>query len=196
MIYSKEIWGPKAWNLLHAFSMNDSLKINNKKKHQYYIFYTSFIYILPCEICSKHYEEIIYYINPFIEKNITREYLIKWVFDAHNTVNSLLDKKEYLYNDFIKNHKTNNNDIYFILYYIYNNLDYDKISLFKYDNIYNFFINFCILYPNKNIKNNLKKLINSDDFKKIITPKDFKLWFKNNVLNIKNIIFYNNLLNN
>ena len=109
MIYSKEIWGPKAWNLLHSFSINNYLKINGKKKHQYYIFYTSFIYILPCEICSKHYEEIIYYINPFIEKNITREYLIKWVFDAHNIVNSLLDKKEYLYNDFIKNHKINNN---------------------------------------------------------------------------------------
>lgn len=195
MIYSKEIWGPKAWNLLHAFTMNNSLKINNKKKHQYYIFYISFIYILPCDICSKHYEEIIYYINPLIEKNINKEYLTKWVFDCHNTVNSLLSKKEYEYNKFIENYKINNNDIYFTLYQIYNNLDYTKISLFKYDNIFNFFLNFCILYPNKCIRINLKELINSNDFKKIITPNDFKIWFKENILKIKNIILSNKSTN-
>jgi hypothetical protein len=55
MNYGSIIWGSKAWHLLHAFSTK---KISDDKKHNYYIFYTTFIYLLPCIVCSEHYSII------------------------------------------------------------------------------------------------------------------------------------------
>ena len=60
MILGRKIWGPYAWHLLHTFSINNNFKISESKKHQYYIFYTSFAYVLPCMICRDHYYDIIY----------------------------------------------------------------------------------------------------------------------------------------
>lgn len=179
MTYPK-IWGPKAWNLLHSFSINNNLKIPISKKHNYYIFYTTFIHILPCPICSVHYSGIINYAEPLIEDKITRKYLKKWVFKIHNIINEILDKEEYSYKEFIdKEYIINHEDIFFIVHTVYLSFDYDNISLDKYDQIYNFFINFCLLYPDLKIRKILKKKINSKDFKKIETPNDFKKWFIN-----------------
>ena len=37
MIYNnREIWGPKAWHLLHSFSINNNFKIPQNKIHNYY----------------------------------------------------------------------------------------------------------------------------------------------------------------
>jgi hypothetical protein len=189
MIYGREFWGPKAWSLLHSFSINENKKISIRKKHNYYIFYTSFIHILPCEICREHYSDIIYHIEPLIEDKITRKYLIKWVFDIHNIVNDLLDKPQFPYKKFSKDtNKDANKDIYFILHNVYLNFDYAQMSLYDFDQIYNFFINFCILYPISSIRKNLKKLIKSKKYKDISTPKEFQTWYKNNTKLIKKII--------
>ena len=183
MSEGSNIWGPKAWNLLHSFSINNNVKISKKKKHNYYMFYMTFIYILPCIICSQHYSGIIYYINPLKENKITREYLIKWVFEIHNIVNNLLDKEEYDYKEFIiKDYVVNHKDIFFFIKNVYLKFDYKNISLHIYDQIYNFFINFCLLYPDLKIRKKLKKLIHSDDFKKIDTPNEFRDWI---VINFK-----------
>jgi hypothetical protein len=37
MIYGREFWGSKVWYLLHAFSINNNLKIPENKKHNYYL---------------------------------------------------------------------------------------------------------------------------------------------------------------
>ena len=63
--------------------------------------------------------------------------------------------------------------------------------MYNYEQYYNFFINFCNLYPDKNIRKVLKKLISSKDFLEIETPCEFEKWFQNNykiwtVLIIKN----------
>ena len=187
MLHGREKWGPKAWQLLHAFSINENHKIKGNKKHNYYIFYSSFIYILPCIICREHYTDILYNINPLEEDKITRIYLKKWVFNTHNIVNKILGKPEYLYKNFKQNSKSiNNNDIYYIINIIYINFDYENMSLYKYDQIYNFFINFCLLYPIINIRKKLKELLK--DFDEIQTPLEFKLWINNNMEIIKNII--------
>jgi hypothetical protein len=189
MIFSKKKWGPLAWHLLHSFSINNNCKISDNKKHNFYILYSSFVYILPCEVCSEHYSNILYNIEPLEECKINRLYMMRWVFKVHNIINDFLNKKIYKYKNFIKNKDNiNHKSIFFILKYIYANFNYDTISLYKYDQIYNFFINFCILYPNKNIRNNLKKIIKDKSFKDIKTPKEFKKWFIENITNLKNII--------
>ena len=61
------------------------------------------------------------------------------------------------------------------------------MSFYKYDQIYNFFLNFCLLYPDKIIRRDLKKLLNNTLFEKILTPKEFKKWFYNNLMNLQKI---------
>ena len=185
MNYGKEIWGPKAWNLLHSFSMTNK-KISNTKKHNYYIFYTTFIYIIPCLKCSDHYSEILYNKRPLIEENINKKYLKKWVFNIHNDVNIILKKNKYSFKDFIENdYIIEHCEIFFFIDIVYKNLDYKMMSLYKYDQIYNFFINFCNLYPTINIRKNLRKVIKSIDFINIKTPNEFKNWYieTSNLLN-------------
>jgi hypothetical protein len=191
MILGTKSWGPKAWYFLHIFSIK---KISKKKIHNYYLFYTTFTYLIPCIICSEHYANIIYVDNILEEKNINQEYLKKWVFDTHNLVNKLLNKTILDYNDFnndlnINYKNINHNNIFFIIKNFFFNIDYDNISLYKFDQINTFFINFCLLYPKKNIRILLKKMINSEDFCNIKTPKEFNFWFINNIFFIKKIIF-------
>ena len=191
MIYNnREIWGPKAWHLLHSFSINNNFKIPQNKIHNYYIFYTSFYYILPCMICSEHYSDILYDLYPLEEDKITRIYLKKWVFNAHNIVNGILKKPIFPYKTFIENSKNpiNHNDIFFIIDTIYKHFEYDNMSLYKYDQIFNFFFNFCLLYPDKIIKKHLKHLIQTKKMKNIKTPKEFQKWYNNNCRVLK-IIF-------
>lgn len=189
MIYGKKIWGPKAWHLLHIFSINNKKKISKKKINNYILFYNSFTYLIPCELCKSHYEVIINDINPLIEYNITRKYLIKWTYDVHNLVNHIIKKKKYSYQNFLNNlPKINHNDIFFTLHVIYLNIDYDTISLYTYDQIYIFFINFCILYPEKERRKRLKNIIKKNNFKNINTPKEFIIWFKENISILKEII--------
>ena len=191
MIYGKKYWGPKVWYLLHIFSMNNNLKILNNKIHNYYIFYTSFYYILPCFICSKHYHEILYYINPLEEDKINQKYLKKWVYDTHNIVNDILNKPLYKYSTLKKEYKTvDHNKLFFTLKILFNNLNFENMSLIMYDQVYNFFINFCILYPNKNIKKTLKKIIHSNKFLNNDTPKKFKKWLDHFFLDIGIYIKY------
>lgn len=187
--YSIETWGPKAWHLLHAFSINNNYKIPNNIIHNYYIFYTSFLYILPCLICSEHYSDILYRLYPLEEDKINRIYLKRWVFTIHNIINKTLHKKIYLYDDFVANQNIiNHDDIFFIINTIYKDIDYRELTMYKYNQIYSFFLNFCLLYPDKKIKKNLKKLINKKDFKNIKNANDFELWYKNNSVILKIII--------
>jgi len=194
-VLSKKIWGPMAWYLLHEFSMNNHRKIPESKKHNYYIFYTSFIYVLPCEMCSNHYSDIIYNMNILGECKINRLYLMRWCFKTHNIVNDFLNKPKYSYKNFIDDYKKIDKSIahkyiFIILNLTFNQFDFDKMSLYKYDQIYNFFINFCLLFPDFNKRKKLKKIIsNNTSFKNIKTPKQFKTWFNENIVNIKNIIY-------
>ena len=190
MVLGKQKWGPIAWHLLHSFSINNNCKISESKKHNFYIFYSSFIYILPCEVCREHYSNILYNEEPLEECKINRLYMMRWIHKVHNIINIMLDKKQYKYKDFLKNkNNIDHKSIFFILKYTFINFDYDKISLYKYDQIYNFFINFCLLYPNKDIRNKLKLLIKEISFKKIETPKQFKKWFLENLDIMQNIIY-------
>ena len=196
MSNGRTIWGPKLWGLIHSFSVNNNLKISDNLKHNYYIFYTSLMHIIPCIICKEHYGEIIYSLNKLEESEITRNYLKKWGFDIHNIINKLLNKKIFLYKDFIEKYKNiNNEDIYYIIYNVYKDFDYENMSLFKYDKIFNFFINFCSLYPNKEIKKKLKKLIKKKKFINTNTPNEFKKWFYKNIKLLENIILEKDINN-
>jgi hypothetical protein len=177
-VLGKNKWGPIAWNLLHSFSINNNKTIKEDYKHNYYIFYTSFEYILPCLICSTHYADILYNKLPLSEELLTRKYIIKWVYEVHNIVNSILSKKKCSYENCINENKNpKNKEIFFFIKAIYLNFNYNNMSLYKFDQIYNFFLNFCILYPNKEIRKLLNNYIKKNNLNKIYTPNELKKWF-------------------
>jgi hypothetical protein len=178
MNYGKKYWGPLAWYLLHSFSLNNNKKIKKEYKHYYYVFYTSFVYILPCFECTQHYTNIVYNINKLEENKIDNYYLKRWVFDVHNIVNGLLNKNKFKYND-LKVYKILNHDkIFYACKILLLNIDYKNIPLITYDQIYNFFVNFCKLYPNKTIRKNLRNVLRTNHFLKINTPLEFSIWLK------------------
>jgi hypothetical protein len=114
--------------------------------------------------------------------------LKKWAFNVHNFVNKKLNKKQYSYTKFKNNTIIpDNENIFIILKAIYKNFNYDIMSFYKYDQIYNFFLNFCILYPDQIIKEELKKMLIESSFKKVLTPKEFKIWLFNNLMNMQKI---------
>ena len=72
----------------------------------------------------------------------------------------------------------NNKDILFIIKTIYLNLEYKSMSFYTYDKIYNFFISFCKLYPEKKIRTKLKKIIDSTNFQNITGPNQFFIFIE------------------
>ena len=183
MIYGKEVWGPKLWNLFHSYALGN---INNK--NGYYIFYTNFSYIIPCEICIRHYNDILKFAYPIYKEEINKEYLLKWTFEIHNIVNELLDKEIYDYDIFIKNLKNNNEDNYFIISKIFNNIDYKNLSIIDFDRIYNIFLYLIVLYPIENKRKQLKNLIKKEKYKNIDTPVQFEKWINKNLESIEKIL--------
>ena len=173
---SKEIWGPKAWHLIHNFS------IHSKNNNCMYTMIQTFGHILPCEVCKKHYNYIIndiYYLN---EENVSKEIITKYLIDIHNMINEDLDKhlKMSFKNAIEIQKKTIDSDILFFIKIVYKQFDYINMSFFEFDKIYNFFICFVQNYPSKKINIILNDLISKKDFSDADTPMSFKKWFMKN----------------
>jgi hypothetical protein len=179
MSIGKESWGPYAWHLLHRVAIHDRSPINDNDKYYYYIFYSTFLYCLPCSICKEHYDNILVYFNKLDKDRLDREYLIEWINITHNEVNDILSKPQFDIDNSIKNHSvTDNNKIFYFIEGVFFHLD-NNIAIFDFDQIYNFFISFCHLYPDSRIREFLINKIKEDAFINISLPLELKRWFSN-----------------
>ena len=61
------------------------------------------------------------------------------------------------------------------------------MSFYTYDKIYNFFISFCKLYPEKKIRTKLKKIIDSTNFQNITGPNQFFTFIETIFINFEKI---------
>ena len=184
ILIGKDKWGPIAWNIYHSFSINFLKKYSD----DYLIFISTFGYILPCETCKSHYNYVIKEIYKIDDIEINKNNIIKYTYNIHKLVNELLNKKNIsLKKAILLNKDIHINNSLFLIKTIYSNFDYKKMSFFLFDKIFNFFIVFCKLYPQKEIRKKLQKLINSEKFKDINSPNQFIEWYKSNFLKL-NII--------
>lgn len=184
ILIGKDKWGPIAWNIYHSFSINFLKKYSD----DYLIFINTFGYILPCETCKSHYNYVIKEIYKIDDIEINKNNIIKYTYNIHKLVNELLNKKNIsLKKAILLNKDIHINNSLFLIKTIYSNFDYKKMSFFLFDKIFNFFIVFCKLYPQKEIRKKLQKLINSEKFKDINSPNQFIEWYKSNFLKL-NII--------
>ena len=90
------IWGPPLWHSLHTISFNYPIKPTKEQKNQYFNFYNSLQGILPCKFCRENLIKNmkVLPLNKSIFKN--RETLSIYIYDLHELVNKMLDKKSGL----------------------------------------------------------------------------------------------------
>lgn len=112
---NQNIWGPHLWFVLHTITFNYPVQPNSDDKRNYKNFLLSLQYILPCNICRKHYKRHIHE-HPPNKALKNRDSFIKWMIDLHNEVNGETGKKStYTYKEIINkyekiyNMKINNN---------------------------------------------------------------------------------------
>ena len=94
------VWGPSMWHFLHTMSFNYPTNPTEQDKRTYRIFIKKLQYILPCGKCRKNLKKNFAKL-PLLEKHMeNRHTFSKYVYDLHEVVNTMLDKKSGLsYND-------------------------------------------------------------------------------------------------
>ncbi len=87
----------KIWDELHKYTINinEPKNINDRKKINSDIL--KLIYKTNCQICIKHSIE---YIDKNPISNTSKMPLIIWMFNFHNNVNIMLNKKIFSFSDF------------------------------------------------------------------------------------------------
>lgn len=96
------IWGPPLWHSLHAISFNYPINPTNEQKHQYFNFYNSLQYILPCKFCRENLVKNMDKLPLDIDVFKNRESLSRYVYKLHELINKLLDKKSGLSYDDVR----------------------------------------------------------------------------------------------
>lgn len=84
-----DVWGPSMWATMNNMAQGFPLKPIHKDLTNYNNFFKTIPSILPCTICKKHAQA---YINNNPPNLVSRQTLVEWVFDFHNTVNRRLKK--------------------------------------------------------------------------------------------------------
>jgi hypothetical protein len=112
-----DVWGKHFWFTLHYISLGYPDTPTNLQKEQYKTFFTYLQYVLPCAICSEHYNNNLQKIPLTDEILSNKDKFIKWVIDLHNKVNEVTNKPIVNYDDALKLLNNYNMDF---------NIDYTK----------------------------------------------------------------------
>ena len=90
------IWGPPMWHTLHKISFNYPVKPTKEQIENYYDYFDSLKFILPCRYCRENYVENQKKLK-FGKKTFkNRDSLSRFVYDLHEMVNKNLGKKSGL----------------------------------------------------------------------------------------------------
>ena len=90
------VWGPPLWHVLHTISFNYPVEPTKKQMEDYYNFYANLKNILPCRYCRENLANNLKKI-PLTKKVMkNRDSLSRWVYNLHETVNTMLGKKSNL----------------------------------------------------------------------------------------------------
>ena len=107
-------WGKHGWIFLHYVTFNYPINPTQQDIDNYYDFFYSLKFVLPCEICKKHFS------NNLLKHNLigalkTRNTLIRWLIDIHNNINYELGKPILSYDKALQklDKVDNNNYIYY-----------------------------------------------------------------------------------
>lgn len=88
--FQPNVWGPPLWFFLHTASLNFPAKPTPEQKMQYFTFFKSVGFVLPCRYCRESYQKWTETLS--MREFESRETLSRWLYDIHNKVNKKLNK--------------------------------------------------------------------------------------------------------
>lgn len=96
------VWGPSVWMFLHTMSFNYPVEPTEEDKKHYRDFVLSLKYVLPCKYCRmnliKNFEQL-----PLTMSDMkNRETFSKYIYELHELVNRMLQKKSNLTYDDVR----------------------------------------------------------------------------------------------
>lgn len=90
------VWGPSLWHTLHTISFNYPINPTYEDKKRYKNFICSLRYVLPCKHCRINLQKNFKSLPPTMEVMENRETFSKYIYDLHELVNKMLNKKSNL----------------------------------------------------------------------------------------------------
>lgn len=90
------VWGPPLWHILHTISFNYPIKPTKQQKVDYYNFYSNLKNILPCKYCRDNLTQNLKNLPLTMDVFKNRDSLSKYVYELHELVNTMLNKKSGL----------------------------------------------------------------------------------------------------
>lgn len=96
------VWGPSLWHSLHTISFNYPENPSKNEKKYYKCFIESLKHTLPCRYCRENFKENLRK-NPINNKVMKDRYNFSlYVYNLHETINNLLNKKSGLSYDDVR----------------------------------------------------------------------------------------------
>jgi hypothetical protein len=90
------VWGPSIWHFLHTMSFNYPINPTKEDKKNYKDFILSLRNILPCKYCRINLRNNLKKVPITAENMKNRENFSKYIYDLHETINRMLNKKSNL----------------------------------------------------------------------------------------------------
>ena len=90
------VWGPGIWHYLHTMSFNYPVNPKMEEKRHYRDFVLSLQYVLPCGKCRKNLKKNFQKLPLTMAAMKSRDTFSKYVYDLHETVNQMLEKRSGL----------------------------------------------------------------------------------------------------
>lgn len=90
------VWGPSLWHTLHTMSFNYPVNPTPQDKKHYRSFICNLPNILPCKYCRTNLKNNLKSLPPTMEVMKNRGTFSKYVYDLHELVNKMLNKKSNL----------------------------------------------------------------------------------------------------
>lgn len=90
------VWGPSLWHYLHILSFNFPMKPTKLQKQKHLEFIKNLPYTLPCKYCRINLKKNFKVMPPCNKIVQSRESFSKYIYDLHELINTMLDKKSNL----------------------------------------------------------------------------------------------------
>ena len=90
------VWGPSVWHTLHTISFNYPVNPTKQDKERYQKFICNLRHVLPCKHCRMNLKNNFKTLPPTMEVMQNRGTFSKYIYDLHELVNKMLDKKSNL----------------------------------------------------------------------------------------------------
>lgn len=90
------VWGPSQWHMLHTISFNYPVNPTEEQKNNYRNYILSLQNVLPCGACRKNLSNNLKNYPLTMEHMKNRDTFSRYIYNLHEIVNDMLDKKSGL----------------------------------------------------------------------------------------------------